>query len=219
MQRVLRPLLVCCVLLLNGCGYSAIESASDEVDAAWEEMLVQYEYRDTMVGSLVGTLARYVPDQPALTQRVRMAREQASIPPPSTAPAEAEELHQFQERQAVLSNALAKLMDAAESHPLLVKGEALDALQRQVDDSQNRITAAQARYIRAVGAYNNKIKRFPGSLTARWLGRDSMPNMQIRHQARDSLIPPPQFDVRPAQQRSSGKDGNALMPALGLAAG
>ena len=218
MQRVLRPLLVCCILLLGGCGYGAIETASEEVDAAWDDVLAQYEYRDGMVGSLVGTLAGYVPDQPTLTQRVRMAHEQARSPAPAAPPTEPEELRAFQERQAALSNALAALMDAVESQPLLVKGDALKALQRQVDDSQNRITAAQARYIRAVGAYNNKIKRFPGSLTARWLGRDSMPNMQIRQEARESLIPP-QFDVRPAQQRSTDKDGNALMPAFGMAAG
>ena len=218
MQLVLRPLLVCCILLLSGCGYSAIENASEEVDAAWDDVLAQYEYRDGMVGSLVGTLAGYVPDQPTLTQRVRMTHEQARSPAPAAPPTEPDELRAFQERQAALSNALAALMDAVENQPLLVKGDALKALQRQVDDSQNRITAAQARYIRAVGAYNNKIKRFPGSLTARWLGRDSMPNMQIRQEARESLIPP-QFDVRPAQQRSPDKDGNALTPPFGLAAG
>lgn len=217
MQRVLRPLLVCCLLLLSGCGYSAIESASEEVDAAWEDMLAQYEYRDGMVTSLVATLARYVPDQPGLTQRVRLAHEETrNIDEPAEPPTETEVLREFQERQATLSAALAGLMDAAESHPLLVKGDALNALQRQVDDSQNRITAAQARYIRAVGAYNNKIKRFPGSLTARFMGKDLLPNMSIRQEARESLVRPPQFDVRPVQ-RIPGKDGNALMPVLNSA--
>lgn len=218
MQRVLRPLLVCCILLLGGCGYGAIENASAEVDAAWEDVLAQYEYRDGMVGPLLGTLAGYVPDRPALTQRVRMAHEQAHGPIPTAPPTEPDELRAFQERQAALSSALAGLMEAVEAQPLLVKGDALKALQRQIDDSQNRITAAQARYIRAVGAYNNKIKRFPNSLTARWLGRDSMPNMQIRQEARDSLIAP-NFGVRPAQQRSTDKEGNALTPTFGLAAG
>ncbi len=218
MQLLLRPLLVCCILLLGGCGYSAIENASEEVDAAWGDVLAQYEYRNGMVGPLLGTLAGYVPDRPTLTQRVRMAHEQAYGPIPAAPPTEPDELRVLQERQAALSIALAALMEAVETQPLLVKGDALKALQRQIDDSQNRITAAQARYIRAVGAYNNKIKRFPNSLTARWLGRESMPNMQIRQEARDSLIPP-RFDVRPAQQRNTDKDENAVMPSFGLAAG
>jgi LemA protein len=217
MQRLLRPLLVCCLMFLGGCGYNAIESASQEVEAAWEDMLAQYEYRDGMVSSLVATLARYVPDQPSLTQRVRVAHEQTrNIEDPVDPPTEADTLRDFQERQAALSAALISLMEAAESHPLLVKGDALDALQRQVDDSQNRITAAQARYIRAVGAYNNKIKRFPANLTARFMGMDVLPNMSIRQEARDTLVRPPQFDVRPVQ-RVPGKDGNALMPALNFA--
>lgn len=216
MQRVLRPLLVCCALLLGGCGYNAIENASAEVDAAWRDMLMQVEYRDGMIGPLLGTLARYVPDQPAMTQRVRIAQEDARSPAPLAPPSESDELQQFQERQVVLSTALANLMDAVENHPLLVKGDALNALQRQVDDAQNRITAAQARYIRAVGAYNNKIKRFPGSLTARWMGKDALPNMSFRQEARDALVPP-QFDVRPVQ-RNPGRNDNALMPALSFAA-
>lgn len=216
MQRVLRPLLVCCVFLLSGCGYSAIQAASAEVDAAWEDMLAQYEYRDGMVSSLVATLARYVPDQPGLTRQVRMAHADAQDLAQTAAPSDPAALRSFQERQAALSTALASLMEAAESHPLLVKGEALSGLQRQVDDAQNRITAAQARYIRAVGAYNNKIKRFPSSLTARVMGKETLPTISIRQEARDTLVRPPQFDVRPAQ-RLPGKDGNALMPTMDVA--
>jgi LemA protein len=216
MQRVLRPLLVCCVVLLSGCGYSAIQAASVEVDAAWEDMLAQYEYRDGMVSALVATLARYVPDQPELTQQVRIAHTQAREVTQTTAPTEPASLYAFQERQAALSAALISLLEAAESHPLLVKGEALTALQRQVEESQNRITGAQARYIRAVGAYNNKLKRFPSSLTARLMGKDTLPNIPFRQEAQDSLVRPPQFDVRPAQ-RLPGRDGNALMPTVGFA--
>jgi LemA protein len=216
MQRVLRPLLVCCVFLLSGCGYGAIQAASVEVDAAWEDMLAQYEERDGMVGSLVATLTRYVPDQPVLTQQVRVAHAQARDLALAAAPSDPAALRSFQERQTALSTALVNLMEAAESHPLLVKGDALAALQRQVDDAQNRITAAQARYIRAVGAYNNKIKRFPSSLTARLMGKEVLPTMSIRQEARDSLVRPPQFDVRPAQ-RLPGRDGNALMPTAGFA--
>jgi LemA protein len=216
MQRVLRPLLVCCVFLLSGCGYGAIQAASVEVDAAWEDMLAQYEEREGMVSSLVATLARYVPDQPALTQQVRAAHAEARDLALTAAPSDPAALRSFQERQTALSTALVKLMEAAESHPLLVKGDALVALQRQVDDAQNRITAAQARYIRAVGAYNNKIKRFPSSLTARLMGKEALPTMSIRQEARDSLARPPQVDVRPVQ-RVPGRDGNALMPTVGIA--
>lgn len=55
-----RILLVCCVLApLAGCGYNAIQSSDEDINAAWSEVLNQYQRRADLVPNLAASVKGY----------------------------------------------------------------------------------------------------------------------------------------------------------------
>jgi LemA protein len=74
-----------------------------------------------------------------------------------------ENLQKFQQAQAGLSGALARLMAVAERYPDLKANENFRDLQVQLEGTENRITVARNRYIEAVKNFNNQVTVPPES--------------------------------------------------------
>jgi LemA protein len=186
------PLLA--VALLSGCGYNTFQSADEQVKSAWSEVLNQYQRRADLVPNLVNTVKGYAGhEQTVLTQVTEARARVGSIQATPELAADPQALAQFQQAQAGLSGALSRLLVVAENYPQLKADAAFRDLQAQLEGTENRITVARNRYIKAVEAYNVAVRSFPSNLTAMLFGYAVKPNFTVENEAAISTAPKVDF--------------------------
>jgi LemA protein len=73
----------------------------------------------------------------------------------------------------------------------------------QLEGTENRITVARNRYIKAVQDYNVTVRSFPSNLTAKAFGYKEKANFSVTNE--EALARPPRVDfgVSPTQSQSS----------------
>jgi len=71
-------------------------------------------------------------------------------------------------------------------------------LQAQLEGTENRITVARNRYIKAVQEYNVTVRSFPGNLTAMMFGFKTKPNFSVENEKEISTAPKVDFGTVPA---------------------
>ena len=162
---------------LSGCGYNAIQQKDEAVNAAWSEVLNQYQRRADLVPNLVNVVKGYAAhEKDVLTQvteaRARVGSVQVNADDPQS-------LKQYQEAQGALSSALSRLLVVSENYPNLKADTGFRDLQAQLEGTENRITVARNRYIQTVQEYNITVRRFPVNLTARMFGYQTKPTFTV----------------------------------------
>jgi len=95
--------------------------------------------------------------------------------------------------QNQMQGALSKLMVVAESYPQLKSDRNFSDLQAQLEGTENRITVARGRYIKAVQEYNVLIRMFPTNLTAKMFGYTPKPNFSVENEKEISKPPEVKF--------------------------
>ncbi len=65
-----------------------------------------------------------------------------------------------------LNTALVPLLSSAHRSPALVRSDAFEAVEFELDSSENRIARSRSLYNDAVQRYNTKLRLFPGNLVA-----------------------------------------------------
>jgi LemA protein len=125
----------------------------------------QYKRRADLIPNLVNTVKGYAAHEKDTLEGVVNARAKATAVNVDIKDLNPENLKKFQEAQSGLSQALGKLMVVAEKYPDLKASENFQALQSQLEGTENRITIARRRYIEAVKEFNNLVTVFPSSLT------------------------------------------------------
>ncbi|HXV25498.1 MAG TPA: LemA family protein [Alphaproteobacteria bacterium] len=175
----LRPIsliLLLSLLLLTSCGVNAIPSLEERVNAAWAEVLNQFQRRADLVPNLVETVKGYAQQEREVLEAVTEARSrvaQMQIPPGIIEDPEA--FRQFQENQEALSGALGRLIAVAEAYPDLKSNQNFLALQSQLEGTENRIAVARRDFIEAVRLYNTELRTIPGRWWAALLYPDAKP--------------------------------------------
>jgi LemA protein len=109
----------------------------------------------------------------------------------------------FQAAQGELGSALSRLMMVTENYPNLKANQGFQDLRVQLEGTENRITVARNRYIKAVQDYNVLARQFPTNLTAMVFGYAVKPTFTVQDEARISA--PPTVDF--------GKPAPAAAPA------
>ncbi|HMY61647.1 MAG TPA: LemA family protein, partial [Nitrosomonas sp.] len=99
----------------------------------------------------------------------------------------------FQAAQGELSNALSRLMVVVENYPQLKSDANFRELQAQLEGTENRITVARNRYIKAVQDYNVTVRSFPSNLTAMLFGFQNKPNFTVENEQAISVAPKVDF--------------------------
>jgi LemA protein len=182
--------LIAAVLFLSGCGYNAIQSADEQVKAAWSEVLNQYQRRADLVPNLVETVKGYAKQEMDVLTRVTEARARVgSIQATPELVDNPEAFARFQQAQGELGNALSRLLVVAENYPQLKSDANFRDLQAQLEGTENRIAVARNRYIKAVEQYNVTVRQFPNNLTAMMFGYKPKPNFSVENE-RDISKPP-----------------------------
>lgn len=188
-------------VLLSGCGYNTFQSGDEAIKSAWSEVVNQYQRRADLVPNLVSTVQGYASHERDVLTQVTQARAQVggmqATPELINNP---EAFARFQQAQAGLSNALSRLLVVAENYPNLKADASFRDLQAQLEGTENRITVARNRYIKAVEAYNVSVRTFPNNLTAKMFGYETKPNFSVENEKAISVAPRVDFTA-PAQQK------------------
>ncbi|HMO48767.1 MAG TPA: LemA family protein [Rubrivivax sp.] len=182
-------------LLLSGCGYNDFQRLDEQVKAGWAEVLNQYQRRADLIPNIVATVkgeANF--EQETLTRVIEARAKATSIQATPELINDPAAFQQFQAAQGELSSALSRLMVTVERYPDLKANQAFQDLRVQLEGTENRITVARNRYIKAVNDYNVLARSFPTNLTAMVFSYAVKPNFTVQNEAQISVPPSVNFD-------------------------
>jgi LemA protein len=207
MKKFLTATLLALTTLLSGCGYNQIQVNDEAVTASWSEVINQYKRRADLIPNLVSTVQGYASHEKDVLTRVTEAR--ASVAGIKATPElvnDPEAFARFQKAQGELGGALSRLLVVAENYPQLKADANFRDLQAQVEGTENRITVARNRYIKAVQDYNVSVRTFPNNLTAMTMGWKPKANFTVDDEKAVATPPTIRFDTpAAAQPASAGK--------------
>lgn len=194
MRKIWNIFLLSLTLGLSGCGYNAMQSGDEQVKASWSEVINQYQRRADLVPNLVNTVKGYAAHEREVLTQVAQARAQAgSIKATPEVLNDPAAFAKFQAAQGALSSALSRLLAVSENYPQLKADAGFRDLQAQLEGTENRITVARNRYIKAVQDYNVLIRSFPSNLTAMAMGYKVKPNFTVENEKEISRPPTVDF--------------------------
>jgi LemA protein len=180
---ILYSLALTLIISISGCGYNAIQSGDETVQAAWSDVVNQYKRRADLIPNLVSTVKGYAEHEQEVLTKVTEARTKAtSINIDASLLENEEAFKRFQEAQTAVSGALSRLLAVAENYPQLKADANFRDLQAQIEGTENRITVARTRYIDAVKSYNTTVRSFPSNLTAKLFGAKVKPNFSVENE-------------------------------------
>lgn len=182
-----------CLLTLSGCGYNDFQRLDEQTQAAWSEVLNQYQRRADLVPNIVATVKGEAAFEQDTLTRVVEARAKATamqVSPETLNSPEA--FAKFQKAQGELGGALSRLLVVSEQYPNLKANQGFSDLRVQLEGTENRITVARNRYIQSVQDYNVLARSFPSNLTAKMFSYAPKPAFTVANEA--VLSTPPQVD-------------------------
>jgi LemA protein len=191
MKRILLvTMLAAASLALGGCGYNTLQQNDEQIKASWSEVLNQYQRRADLVPNLVATVKGFAAQEQKVLLGVTEARAKVgaiqATPELVNDPAAFEK---FTAAQRELGGALSRLIALRESYPQLKSDANFRDLQAQLEGTENRITVARNRYIKAVQEYNITVRSFPTNLTAMLFGFKQKPQFAVEDEK--ALAKPP----------------------------
>ena len=188
------------LLALTGCGYNDFQRLDEQVKASWSEVVNQYQRRSDLIPNIVATVkgeANF--EQETLTRVIEARAKATSIQATPELINDPQAFQRFQQAQGELSGALSRLLVVSEQYPNLKANQGFQDLRVQLEGTENRITVARNRYIKAVSDYNVLARSFPTNLTAMIFSYEVKPNFTVANEA--EIARPPTVDfggTRPA---------------------
>ncbi len=186
--------MVLLALLLSGCGYNTFQTTDEQIKASWAEVLNQYQRRADLIPNLVNTVKGFAAQEQAVLLGVTEARARVgSIQATPELINDAQAFAKFQAAQGQLTSALSRLMVIVENYPQLKSDANFRDLQAQLEGTENRVTVARNRYIKAVQEYNVTVRSFPSNLTAMLFGYKVKPSFTVENEKEISRPPTVDF--------------------------
>jgi LemA protein len=183
MRKVFTALLMLAAVGLSGCGYNKLQATDEQINAAWSEVLNQYQRRADLVPNLVNVVKGYAAHEQEVLENVTNARARVGgIQATPELLNDEQAFARFQAAQGELTSAISRLLVVAENYPQLKADGLFRDLQAQLEGTENRITVARNRYIQAVQEYNVTVRSFPSNLTAMVFGMKTKPNFTVENE-------------------------------------
>jgi len=193
MRRWFLSALLLITAMLSGCGYNTLQSTDESIKASWAEVLNQYQRRADLVPNLVNVVKGYAAHEKDVLTRVTEARAKVgSIQATPELINDEQAFAKFQAAQGEMSSALSRLLVVAENYPQLKADGVFRDLQAQLEGTENRITVARNRYIKAVQEYNVTVRSFPSNLTAMMFSFKVKPSFTVENEK--EISQPPKVD-------------------------
>jgi len=185
-------------VLLGGCGYNELQSQDEQIKADWSEVLNQYQRRADLIPNLVNVVKGYAKQEKDVLIGVTEARARVgSIQVTPQTLNDPDAFAKFSQAQGQLTGALSRLMVVVERYPELKSNQNFRDLQAQLEGTENRITVARNRYIKAVQEYNTTVRSFPTNLTAMMFSMKVKPNFEVENEKEVSKPPVVDFGTSP----------------------
>lgn len=144
--------------------YNGLVKARNRADNAWSQIEVQLQRRHDLVPNLVETVKGYTTHEQETLERVVEARNRAQAAPSPEALAAAEN---------ELAGALRQLFALSEAYPDLKASSNFADLQRQLEETEDKVAIARQIYNDSVLTYNNRVQTLPSSLLASATGMET----------------------------------------------
>jgi LemA protein len=203
-RRFLAITLVAVTVSLSGCGYNTLQRTDEQIKAAWAEVVNQYQRRSDLIPNLVNTVKGFAAQEQQVLLGVTNARAKVgTIQATPELINDPQAFTRFQQAQGELSSALSRLMVVVERYPELKSDQNFRDLQAQLEGTENRITVARNRYIKAVQEYNVVVRSFPSNLTAMLFSFKEKPQFTVENEKEISKAPKVDFGT-PAPQSPGG---------------
>ena len=194
MRRLIQIVLLSgALLMLSGCGYNTLQETDESIKSSWADVLNQYQRRADLIPNLVNVVKGYAKHEKDVLTQVTEARARVgSIQATPALLNDPQAFARFQAAQGNMSSALSRLLVVAENFPQLKADANFRDLQAQLEGTENRITVARNRYIKAVERYNVTVRSFPSNLTAMMFGFKVKPQFTVENEKEISA--PPKVD-------------------------
>lgn len=137
--------------------YNSLVSLRNKVKDQWAQIDVQLKRRFDLIPNLVETVKGYAKHEKETFEKVIAARN--SFSKAKTPEAEMKANNE-------LSGALTRLLAVAENYPELKANENFTALQKELTETEDKISYARQFYNDNVMHYKNKIEMFPSNIVA-----------------------------------------------------
>ncbi len=188
------------VAALSGCGYNDFQRLDEQVKSAWAEVVNQYQRRSDLIPNIVASVKGETQfEQETLTRVIEARAKATSIQATPELVNNPEAFDKFQKAQGELTGALSRLMVVSERYPDLKANKAFQDLRAELAGTENRITVARNRFIKAVADYNTLARSFPTNLTAMAFSYAIKPSFTVQNEAEISTAPAVSFD-KPASK-------------------
>ena len=212
MRKLFLTLAAMAAMLLSGCGYNEFQTRDEQVKSAWAEVLNQYQRRADLIPNLVQTVQGYAAQEREVLLGVTNARAKVgsvqATPEMVNDPAA---MQRFQQAQGELSSALSRLLVTVENYPQLKSDALFRDLQAQLEGTENRITTARNRFIKAVQDYNILARQFPTNLTAMLFGYKEKASFTVEDEK--AISEPPKVDFAPKSAVPAAPSAASPAPA------
>ena len=176
MSAIRITLLSLLLLSLSACGINNIPTYEEAADAAWGQVMNQYQRRADLIPNLVETVKGYAAHEKEVLTAVTEARAKVNnINVTADMASNPEAMQLFQQAQGQLGSALSRLLVTVERYPDLKANQNFLALQSQLEGTENRISVARRDYIEAVRIYNTELKTIPGRWWRDFMYPESVP--------------------------------------------
>lgn len=145
------------------------------VRQAWSQVENQYQRRADLIPNLVNTVKGYATHERETLEGVVAARARATqvtVDPTNMTP---EDLAKYQQAQGELSQALGRLLAVSEAYPDLKANENFQALQVQLEGTENRISTERKRFNEVTQDFNTFVRKFPNNIFGSILGFRAKP--------------------------------------------
>lgn len=171
-------------------GYNGLVSSNQAVEAQWAQVQNVYQRRADLIPNLVKTVEGAANFEKSTLTEITEARASVGKVQFNNAPTDPAQLAEFEKTQGALGGALGRLMVIVERYPDLKANAGFQALQAQLEGTENRITVERGRFNEVVQGYNTKIKSIPAVFYAGALGFKERPYFQAKAGAEE----PPKVD-------------------------
>lgn len=137
--------------------YNSLVGLRNKVKNAWAQIDVQLKRRADLIPNLVETVKGYAGHEKSTLTEVTAAR--AGLMNATT-------VKEAQEANNKLTETLKSLFAVAESYPDLKANTNFQDLQKQLEETENKIAYSRQFYNDTVLMYNNKCQMFPSNIIA-----------------------------------------------------
>lgn len=168
-------LVIAIAVVYSISSYNSLVSQEESVSTAWSNVENQYQRRADLIPNLVNTVKGYAAHEKETLDAVVSARSKATQAQINIDDLTPEKLQAYQRAQGEIGAALGRLLAITENYPDLKANENFQALQAQLEGTENRISVERRKFNETAKAYNTNIRRFPKNIIAGLFGFEKRP--------------------------------------------